>query len=270
MFEMILMILFYLLLGAFAGILAGTLGVGGGVILVPGLLWLFGHEHMAPDLAIHVAVGTSLAIMCITSLRSFISHRRHQVPYWDIFKPLLPGIVVGVIVGSFIGHYLHSRMITIIFGFVQLILGIYMLISDKIRSRGYLPGVRGLNLLGGVAGTFAGLLGVGGGSILTPVLIYCEAPIRKAVMVSVITSFVVATIGTLTAMLTGALGTTTASLIWNTGYVYWPAWFGVVVGSLCFIPLGVSLSHRLPVTTLRRFFALFLMLVAIDLLSRSL
>jgi len=270
MSEMILMILFYLLLGGFAGILAGVLGVGGGVILVPGLLWLFGYQHMASDLAIHVAVGTSLAIMCITSLRSFLSHRRYKVPYWDIFKPLLPGIVIGVILGSFIGHYLHSRTIAIIFGFVQLILGIYMLISDKIPARGQLPGTKGLSLLGGITGIFAGLLGVGGGSILTPVLTYCEVHIRKALMVSVITGFVVAIIGTLTAMLTGTLGTTTAALSWNTGYVYWPAWFGVVVGSLCFIPLGVSLSHRLPVYTLRRFFAVFLMLVAIDLLSRSL
>jgi uncharacterized membrane protein YfcA len=113
-------------------------------------------------------------------------------------------------------------------------------------------------------GALSGLLGIGGGTFIIPFLTYCNVAMRVAMVISLMTGLAVAVVGTLVVMLTGGAGHHT--LPWSTGFVYWPALICLVIGSLFFVPVGVSLSYRLPVSVLRRFFAVFLLFIGIRLL----
>lgn len=259
----IFIIFMYILLGAFAGTMSGMLGIGGGVIVVPGLAWLFGLQHFPHNLIMHMAAGTSLAVMIGTTLRALYAHRRHKTKFWHIYRRLLPGVIIGVILGAILAHYLHSYVIALIFATFILLISLHMLFGTQVNPRRNLPGSVGMWGAGLVVGGKSGLLGVGGGSVMVPFLLFCNVEMRTAMVVSIATSLTVAMVGTVAVGLTGMYAQGLPA--WSLGYIYWPAWIAVVVGSILFAPLGAALSYRISVPLLRRIFAVFLLLVSLHL-----
>ena len=262
---LLLLFCYYFLIGVLAGTMSGLLGIGSGVIVVPALAILFRYQHFTSPLIMHMAAGTSLASMVITTSRSLYGHLRRQIPFWPIYRKFMPGVIFGTIVGAVIAHYLHSRTLGIIFGIVVFLLGIRMFFQKSSKlSKHHLPGTLGCSGIGFIIGGKSGLLGLGGGTFSIPFLTYCSVSMRQAVVVSTAIGVTVAFIGSITFALTGMHSVGLPE--WTTGYIYWPAWLGIIVGSLCFVPLGVWLSHRLPTAILRRVFAIFLLIIGIHML----
>lgn len=259
-------ILVYLAIGAGAGIISGLLGMGGGVVVVPALAFVFAWLKFPGSYIMHMAAGTSLAIMIFTTGRSFLSHRKRGIEFWSVYRRFVPGIIVGVILGGILAHYLHTDTLKIIFGVFLLLIAIKMFAQKTTNPTRQLPGWKGMSTAGLIIGGKSGLLGIGGGAVTVPYLTYCNVPMRQAVVVSVATGWTVAVIGSITFSLTGlaAAGLPAMTL----GYIYVPAWIGVAVGSFLCAPIGAALSHTLPVPLLRKVFAVVLFLIGVHMLWR--
>ena len=254
----------YLLLGIFAGLLSGLLGIGGGLIVVPGLVFLFLHTPIPHPLIMHMAVATSLATMILTSIRALEQHILRKITFWEVFRRLLPGIIAGTVLGAVLAIFLNTRVLEILFGLFVLFISIRLLIPKEFKGRHQLPGNFGMTIAGLLVGAKSGLLGVGGGALTIPFLTYCNIPIRNAVVVSAATSLTVAIIGTLTFMISGYNDAELPS--WSTGFIYWPAALPIMISSVIFTPLGVKLSHYLPATILSKILGVFLLIVSFQML----
>ena len=256
-------VLFFVLLGAAAGFLSGLLGLGGGVVVVPGLLVVLSYLGIRQDVLMHLAAGTSLAVMIPATIRSLVAHSRYPVIFIPIFKKLIFPVVLGAFLGAYLGRTLHSDLLTDIFGAFILFTGCKMLFSTKRLRKEATLGPKVSLVVGLLVGALSGMLGIGGGSIMIPALNYAGIDIRRAVMLSLAVSLTAAIVGTLSVVISGwsAPGLPT----WTTGYVFWPAWIAVTFGSFSLIPVGVMLSHRVPILFLRRVFACVLLLVGVHL-----
>ncbi len=254
-------------LGAFAGVLAGLFGVGGGLVIVPVLAWLFLHAGINPTVIMHLAIGTSLATIVFTSLSSVAAHHRHGAVQWRAFVQLVPGIVLGAWLGAMIADSLPSTNLKIIFGVFELLVAAQMGFGLKVSPHRTLPGNLGMGLAGGVIGTVSAIVGIGGGTMTVPFLQWCNVEMRKAVATSAACGLPIAVAGALGFVVSGwneiALPT------WSSGYLYWPALGGIVIASMLFAPLGARLAHTLPAAQLKRWFALFLAFLGIRMLFFS-
>ena len=263
-YTMAYIILSYFLIGAFAGTMSGLLGIGGGMVVVPGLVFMFAIMKMPSSIIMHMAIGTSLAVMVITTTRALMAHLRYRIKFWSIYRRIAPGVILGTIIGAFLAHFLHSQVLKIVFAVYVLLVALKMLLERKPNPRRQLPGPVGMSLTGVVIGTKSGLLGLGGGSISIPFLIFCNVAMRTAVVVTLAIGVTIAIVGSTSFAISGLYATGLPD--WSTGYIHWPAWAFVAAGSLLFAPIGAKLSHRLPAPILKRVFALFLLLVAVQLL----
>lgn len=264
MSEFLIFLPIYFFLGVFAGTMSGLLGIGGGLVVVPGLAYLFEAQHMPAETLMHMAISTSLAVMIITTSRSLRSHLKRHIPFWAIYKQLMPGIIVGATGGAVLAHFLRSNTLGVIFGIVVLLVAVKMLFEGKRPDGHRLPGRIGMASAGVVIGAKSGLLGLGGGTLTIPFLNYCNVSMRKAIVVSSATSLTVAITGSISYAIAG-MGIVPMKH-WMIGYIYWPAWIVVALGSVLFAPLGVYWSHKLPVLILKRIFAVFLLLVGVHML----
>lgn len=262
---MITLIIEYVVLGAFAGLLSGLLGIGGGLVVVPGLAFIFAQQHLADANIMQLAAGTSLAVMIFTTGRGLLAHRRWKVDFWSIYKGMLLFVIIGTVCGVLLAHVLHSDVLRIILGVVVFVIVAKLLFWQRPESaEPSLPSRRVSATAATFIGSLSGLLGIGGGTLMTPFLLYFSVPLRQAMVVAIATSLTVALVGSVSFMLAGMH---VANLPAHTlGYVYWPAWIGVAVGSLLCAPIGVKLAHRLPTALLTKIFAFFLLLVGIHLL----
>lgn len=264
-FDSLLFVLaMYLALGIGAGFLSGLLGAGGGLIMVPGLIFLFQWESMNPQLVMHVAVGTSLAAMIPVALRSLTSHMKHNVPFYPIYKKMAPGIIIGVIAGGVLAHFIRSHYLQIIFGVFVFIMALTLLHERKKKQSENLPGFVGMSLAGGFVGVQSGMLGVAGSAFSVPFLTYRGVLMHTAVVVSIAIAMTVSLFGATTFILTGMHASGLPH--WSTGYVYWPAWIGLVIGGIFIAPLGAKLSHRISARKLKVCFALFLFCISVKML----
>ena len=257
-------LLLYLATGAAAGILAGLLGIGGALLTIPLLSWLFAAEQLPDVHILHLALGTSLASILFTSLASLRAHHWRGVVHW----PLVRGLTVGILAGSLLGSTLAARLSgQFLKGFFVAFLGfvaLQMLLDMRPKASRSLPGRAGLLGAGTLIGGLSGLVGIGGGSLSVPFLVWCNLPIHHAIGTSAAIGFPIALAGTIGYILNGlaTVGLPPGSL----GFVYLPALAGVTLASICTAPLGARLAHRLPVKRLKRTFAFFLLLVATKLL----
>ncbi len=265
MLEYSLIIMAFALLGCFAGLTAGLLGIGGGLVIVPGLAYIFQFIDVPQRYIMQIAEGTSLAIMIPTTLRALFAHLRFGIAVWPVFVRMIVGVIVGAIAGAFLAHIVKSEVLSILFGLFLLYMAFRLWFVLTPNPAHQLPGPLGLNLFGVIVGLKSGLLGIGGGVLTIPFLTRWNVSIREAVAVSNAVSFTVAIIGTISFMISGHLVGGLPK--WSTGYVYWPAWLPVALVSLLVAPLGVKLSHILSPNVLKRIFAVFLLIVALQMLK---
>lgn len=262
--ALLLVLSVYLALGVGAGFLSGLFGAGGGLVMVPGLIFLFQWEKLDPALAMHIAVGTSLAAMVPLALRSLVSHMKHHVPFFPVYKKMASGVFVGVILGGVLAHFVHSRVLEIIFGLFVMVMGVMLLRQRHSTKQADLPGVLGLSLAGGFVGIISGMLGVAGSAFSVPFLTHRGVRMHVAVVVSVAIAMTVSIVGAITFYL---MGMHVSGLPhWSLGYIYLPAWIGLAMGGICVAPLGAKISHRISAEKLKLSFALFLFVVAIKML----
>ncbi len=265
--TLVLALLIYFSLGLASGLMSGLLGIGGGLVTVPGLMLVFQFESINPAIAMHIAVGTSLATMVPITFRSMRSHMKHDLTFLPIYKKMAPAVIVGVIGGGIIARYLNSAALQIIFGIFTFAMALLLFFQNSaVVNHKKLPGRAGMLLAGGFVGVQSGMLGVGGGSFTVPFLTHRGVDIRVALIVSVTIAMTVATLGTIAYMLAGMHINELPQ--WSTGFIYWPAFIGLVCGGILMAPFGVKLSRRLSAKTLKIFFVIFLLCVSAHMLIK--
>jgi hypothetical protein len=258
-------LLFYLVVGAFAGTLAGLLGIGGGLLIVPALVWSFHLQGMTETVIMHMAVGTSLATIVITSLSSVYAHYRLGAVLWRVFWRLAPGIVSGALLGAVIADALPSATLQTFFGVFVLLAAANMGFGGKPAPHRELPNTLGMVLAGVVIGVISAIVGIGGGTLTVPLLTWCNTSIRHAVATSAACGMPIAIAGATGFMVTGWQNPQLPA--WSSGYIYVPAFLGIVAASVLFAPLGAKLAHTLPTGMLKRIFAVFLAIVGMRMLA---
>ncbi len=257
-------LLAYLAFGAVAGIIAGLLGVGGGIVVVPALVWFFTAQGFSPELIMQMALGTSLAAIAFTSVSSFRAHHRRGAVLWPIVRQITPGILVGTFAGTCVAARLSSGFLKGFFVCFLYYVSVQMLLNIKPKPTRQIPGRAGIFGVGLVIGVVSSLVGIGGGTMSVPFLVWCNVPIHIAVGTSAAIGFPIAVAGTIGYIING-LGAANLPPL-SLGYISIPALVGVAAVSILTAPYGARLAHRLPVTTLKRFFAVFLLAMATRML----
>lgn len=251
------------ILGSVVGFLAGLLGIGGGLVIVPALVYLLPSLGIPSDSLMPMAIGTSLAtIIFTTASGTFAHHKNNNIP-WNIAKQLMVMIAIGALFGAYIADSLSNELLTFIFATAVTILASYMLVSGRIEQSKPLPSHWTIKAVGLGTGYISSLMGIAGGAILIPILTYYSMPIRQAIGTATACGFVVATFGVMGFIFTGLDQENLPP--WSFGYVYIPALLGIISTSSIFAPYGVKMAKKLPVRYLKRIFAGFLILVAIKM-----
>lgn len=261
---MLLSLFIYLACGALAGVLAGLLGVGGGIVLVPLLAIIFPIQGVAPHLVQHLALGTSLASIIVTSISSMRAHNSRGAVRWDIWRAITPGILIGTFLGGLWAAQLPTNFLKVFFACFLYIVAIQMLMDIKPKASREMPGSVGTTAVGGVIGLVSSFVGIGGGTLSVPFMGFCNVPMHTAVGTSAAIGFPIAVAGTLGYVIGGwGVSDLPAGTL---GYVSVLAFAGIAGASYFTAPLGAKLSHSLPVKTLKRFFAIFLLLMGTRML----
>lgn len=260
--------LFYGFLGAFSGLMAGLLGIGGGLIIVPGLIWVFQSYGFSEHILTQLAVGTSLGSIVLTSISSSYGHHRAKAVNWPLAKVLSIGIIVGAILGAWTADHIRGVVLQVLIGVFALIMSVKMGFNVKPKSERRLPGSLGQITAGAVIGGISSLFGIGGGALMVPYLTWCGVAIQQAVGVAAATGFVIAISGAAGYILVGWHQPELPG--WSSGYIYWPALLGITTMSIFFARFGAWLAHQIQGTTLKRVFAVFLVFVGGKLLWTAL
>jgi len=253
----------YVALGSVAGVLAGLLGVGGGVVVVPMLVFLFSEQHMPVLSILHLALGTSLASIALTSIASLLAHHGRGAVDWRVFRRITPGILVGSLIGSWLAARLSTRFLQVVFVVFLFYVATQMLLNKRPQPTRQLPGRGGLLTVGSLIGGISSLVGIGGGSMSVPFLLWCNVSARNSIGTSAAIGFPIALASSVGYV---ANGLTAASLPpFCLGFVYLPAFVGISVTSVLTAPFGATLAHRLPVAQLKRCFAFLLFVVGLKM-----
>ena len=264
-----LVIVGLLALGCGAGFMAGLLGVGGGMIMVPFLTALMSAQGMDPELSVKVAIATSMSTIMFTSLSSVRAHHKRGAVRWDIVRTLAPGIVLGSLIGSMgIFAFLRGFWLAIFFGVFVMFSATQMLLGKKPKPTRQLPGTAGRVVAGGCIGMLSGLVGAGGGFISVPFMTWCNVVMHNAVATSAALGFPIA----ISNVLGYVIGGSNAEGMppWSLGYIWLPALATVAIASVSTAPLGAKAAHRLPVAKLKGVFAVMLYALAFYMLWKGL
>ncbi len=256
--------LMYPLLGTFAGFIAGLFGVGGGLVLVPLLFMIFSAQGFAPAHLMHMALGTAMATISITSIASMRAHHGHGAVRWDIVRHMAPGLMLGTLAGSSIASRAPTHELAVIFTVIVYLAALQMMLDLKPKPSRSLPGNLGLLLVGACVGSVSSLVSAGGGFMSIPFMVWSNVAIHQAVGTSSALGFPIAIAGVIGYTLSG--WNSPGLPAWSCGYIYLPAFAGVVLMSFVMAPVGARLAHRLPVKQLKRAFGGFLALLATKML----
>ena len=253
--------------GAFAGLIAGLFGIGGGVVMVPAMYAAFQFLGYGEERGMHVAVATSLAVIVATSLRSVNAHAKKGAVDFQVLKTWTPWIVVGALAGTVVAHALSSRVLTAVFGGMALLLSLQFFFGrPDFKLAEQMPGGVPRALLGGSIGVMSALMGIGGGVFGVTLMTLCGKTIHRAVATAA--GFGVA-IGAPAALGHVINGWGHADVPLSIGYVNLPGFF-LLAGSAFFVaPIGANLAHALPEKTLKRLFAVGLAVVGVMLLREA-
>lgn len=251
-------------IGIMAGILSGLLGVGGGIILVPGLYALFTAAGYTPDYLMHMCVGTSLAIIIPTGMTSAYHHWKRGAVDQVALRAIAPSLILGVVLGSMAIAYISGESLTLFFaGMLMLIALLLQIDPQKIQLRSALPAQPEPGLVGAIIGFVSTLMGIGGASLNVPYMVMNGFPIHRAVATASCMGPLIALPAVIGFMWAG--WSETGLPPYSLGYINIPAFAVIVPLSVLCAPLGVSLAHRFSKTLLRRCFSFFLIIVAVKM-----
>ena len=255
-------------IGIATGFLAGLLGIGGGMLMVPFVTIIMSNRGVAPDLAIKMAIATSMATIIFTSISSVWAHHRRGAVRWDIVKRLAPGIVVGSLVGSLgVFALLKGAHLAIFFALFVSFSATQMFLDKKPEPTRQLPGTAGLVAAGGIIGFLSGLVGAGGAFISVPFMTWCNVAIRHAVATSAALGFPIAAANVMGYVFSGLdVQNLPAGAF---GYIWLPALGVIAMCSFLMAPLGAKAAHTLPVGKLKRIFASVLYVLAAYMLYKG-
>lgn len=262
---MVEIFLLSMLLGAMSGLVAGLFGLGGGLLIVPILVWIFAGQGFDSELVMIMAVATSLATIVPTASVTVLSHQRKQAVHWPRVFRLLPGIMVGAVIGAFFADMLSGKVLRGFFVVYLLFVGSTMALQKKTVINVSRHG-RWLDYIaGGLIGVMSSLLGIGGGTITVPYLLGQRLEMKNAVAISSACGLPIALAGAFSYVLLG----------WNNvnlpegsvGYLYLPAFVGIVALSVLTAPVGVKLAHQLPAARLKRYFSIILFIMAAKMMA---
>lgn len=253
--------------GIFAGILAGLLGVGGGIVIVPVLFFLFQSFGISPETAMVVATATSLATIVPTSISSIRSHHQKGNVDFVLLKRWTLFILVGVLAGSWLVTRVDGTWLTILFGIIATLSALNMLFrTGKSAMFQQLPGTPGQTLMGSSIGFFSSMVGIGGGTLSVPLLTLCNYPTHKAVGTAAAIGLIISLPGALTMLI---MGTTPADAPAGTvGLVNFIAFICIVPLTVLFAPVGASLAAKLDATRLKKVFAIVLLITGLRMLAQ--
>jgi hypothetical protein len=259
-----MLILFLIIIGLITGILAGLLGIGGGVITVPALYYLFHFYHFPNDHLMHTCIATALAATLLTSSGSTFSHHQKKALVFPVLKIIVPGLVVGCIAGALISSYLSSNALRIIFGTMSILFALYFFFPKLPPLHIAHQPNKSLALFGIIIGSLSSLLGVGGGIFMVPILLGYKVALKNTIASSSAGTLATAFAGTI-AYLFIAHGHSSAP---NTiGYIEIPAFLTIGICSLLTTSLGCKLAHTLPPVLIKRIFACALAITGIAMIS---
>lgn len=263
-----LLILELAILGICTGFLAGLLGIGGGMLLVPLITLLLSAQGVSADLAVKCAIATSMATIVFTSISSVRAHQKRGAVRWDIVRRLAPGIVIGSLIGSLgIFALLKGQWLAIFFAAFVGFSATQMFIDRKPAPSRQMPGTGGQLAAGGAIGFLSGLVGAGGGFISVPFMTWCNVAMHNAVATSAALGLPIAMANVAGYVLGGqsVSGLPSGSV----GYIWLPALAIIAIASVMTAPIGAKAAHALPVKQLKKAFASTLYLLAAYMLWRG-
>ncbi len=264
---MLFTLMFYLFFGAFAGLIAGLFGVGGGVVIVPALIYAFTAQGVSVEVLTHMAVGTSLAIICVTSISSVLAHHKNGFIMWQVVKQMVPGLIIGGALGVQLASMIVGAHLQFIIGCFLVLVAIQMGFALVPEGNKTLPGRVGLFPVASIIGTLSAVFGIGGGSLTVPYLSIMGSKMQKAVATSAACGVPIAFASALANMYLGLQ--VTQGVEYTVGYIYLPAFFGVAIMSAPFAKVGANLAKRLPAKKLKRLFAVFLAIIGSYMILKS-
>ncbi|MFA7681215.1 MAG: sulfite exporter TauE/SafE family protein [Pigmentiphaga sp.] len=244
-------------LGAMGGFLAGLLGIGGGMFLVPALTWVFALLGMSGGDLVKVAIASSLATIMLTSLSSIRAHHSRGAIEWSIVRSVAPGLVAGALIGAQFARFIPGQWMAWFFAVFVGYSGFQMLLDKKPSPGRMLPGKAGQAGVGVGIGVLSALVGAGGGFLSVPFMVWCNVAIHRAVATSAALGFPIAVAGTVGYVVSG--WGRVESLPNTVGYLHWPTILVISVCSVLFAPLGAHAAHRMNVKQLKRAFGVLLL-----------
>ncbi len=257
------------LLGLGTGFLAGLLGIGGGMLMVPFITIILSGRGVQSDLAVKMAIATSMATIIFTSVSSVRAHHKRGAVRWDIVKRLAPGIVVGSLIGSLgVFALLKGSYLAVFFGLFVGFSATQMFLDRKPKPTRQMPGTGGQLAAGGVIGFLSGLVGAGGGFVSVPFMTWCNVAIHNAVATSAALGFPIA-VANVAGYIVSGQGVQELPA-GSFGYIWLPALLVIALASVAMAPLGARAAHALPVARLKRVFASILYVLAAYMLWKGL
>ncbi|MFA6903409.1 MAG: sulfite exporter TauE/SafE family protein [Gallionellaceae bacterium] len=261
--------LYYLILGLVVGYFSGLLGIGGGLLMVPVLVFLFEAQYIPAYNILHLALGTSMATILFTSFSSAWQHHAHRAVHWDIFRFITPGLLLGTALGALIIGCVDAFYLSIFFVLFVYFAATQMLLGAKPDATRDYPSRTEASLAGTVIGTISSIVSIGGGVLSVPYLVWHKLPLRNAIATSAALGIPIALGGALGYIANGLLRGVSLPA-YSLGYIYLPALLWLVIGTLVTAPLGAKATHRLPVNMLKKIFALLLFVLASKMLFKLL
>ncbi|MED5620036.1 sulfite exporter TauE/SafE family protein [Ideonella sp. BN130291] len=257
-----------LLLGCGTGFLAGLLGIGGGMLMVPFMTLLLSQRGVPAALAVKMAIATSMATILFTSVSSVRAHHKRGAVRWDVVRTLAPGIVVGgLIAGAGVFALLKGTTLALVFAIFVGFSATQMLLDKKPKPTRQLPGPAGRFAAGGGIGFISGLVGAGGGFVSVPFMTWCNVPMHNAVATSAALGFPIALANTVGYVVGG--WSLPNPLPGALGYLWLPALAVIATASVLLAPLGARAAHAMNVKQLKRAFAGMLYLLAAYMLYKA-
>lgn len=258
------LIISLLTLGACTGFFAGLFGIGGGGIMVPILTFLFVHQQFPVEHVLHMALATSMAAIVPTAIASLRAHHKHQAVIWPVVIQIAPGILFGTFAGTFLASYFSAKPLAIFFSGFMAFVALQMVLNRKPKPAQQLPGMIGLSATGTGIGAISALVAIGGGTLTVPFLVWCNVALPVAIGTSAAVGLPIAVAGA-TGYAINGWGFTNLPP-YTLGYIFWPGVLAIAATSSITASVGARLAHRLPITLLKKLFALLLIGLSVQML----